>query len=230
MKKMKVATLATVMAFSLTSCATMSSDDTCNPFVAGAAGAAIGGAAGAIVGGNKKWRSAAIGAAIGAAAGTTACLVINSTSKQTQSANQVESEYLKRNRGQLPETPTLISYSASVFPQDAISPGDDLTITSNVKVVKGRQEPIHEIKERITLFAADGRTLSSHEKQIGGANPDSGAYENTFSVTMPESAPLGDYTFRTQIFVNNYATRPIDNQIQLVMLGNNLTFAMVKPQ
>ena len=229
MRIMRVITLATVVAFGVSSCATVtsSSDDPCNIFVAGAAGAAVGGATGAAVGSGNRWAQAALGAVIGAAVGAATCLAINSHSKQTKTAEQVEADVKRQNRGQLPATPSLLSYSATISPDGVVKPGVEIVVASNIEVVNGQVETIRDIKETITLIGVEGKALTTHEKKVAEGNPGSGAFHNTFGITLPNNAPLGVYTFRTQVYVNDNPTRMIDNRVQLAMVGDRYTVALV---
>lgn len=220
MKKLSIVTVAVLTSFTLSSCATVNPGDpassggnssvSCNSAVVGLAGALVGGL---LAGGNDRVKGAAIGAAIGALA----CLAVNATSTQTKSANQVESEY-KTTNGQLPSSPSVVAYNTSISPGQVIRPGSNVTVTSDIEVVAGQNEPVQNVSEEIILLDPSGEEFKRATKSVGESGKSgSGAYQNTFSFQMPESAPQGIYSVKTQVYVNGKEEQQRANRIQLVM-------------
>lgn len=227
MKKFKFTAIAVALVFGLSSCANnksreqVSSDSNsneCNAAVAGVAGAIVGGL---LAGGKNRVKGAAAGAAIGAFA----CFAINANSRQTKTANQVEADY-KSVRGGLPSSPSVVAYNTSISPGQVIRPGADVSVISNIEVVSGQQVPVKDVKEEIVLLDPKGEEFKRGTKAVGeNGTPGSGAYQNTFAFKMPNSAPQGVYTVKTQVYVNGSPAQQRENRVQLVMQGNGMLLA-----
>lgn len=179
-------------------------------------GAAVGGKSGALKGG-------VIGAAITAAA----CMVIDSQSQQVKSASAVNEEYKTKNRGQLPATPTVQTYSTAMSPATGrVSKGNRVELTSRADVVDGSQTRIQKVEEELTLSLA-GEKLTSRVKDMG---PAGGSFENKFSIPIPAQFQDGAYTVSTRLLINGKPIAGSERQRQMIVatIDGSMTFALLE--
>ena len=193
-RKIAATVAATVLLSGCASTGSGGSDaDPCNLLV----GAIIGGLSGALLDRNKRGR----GAVIGAAAGAVACVAVNAVSRQTRTASQVEEDYKRANSGRLPPSdPVVQSYSINLDPGTRVRAGEKFQVVSNMVVVSGAAQPVTEVKETLALVSPDGKTRSAEKRANDRAG--SGAYENRFTLTLPEGVSAGTYPIKTQLYVN----------------------------
>lgn len=205
--------------FLITSCATQGgknsdviqqSSSECNPAVAGIIGALIGGF---IAGGKDTVRGAAVGGAIGALA----CVVINTSSRQTASAQAVEAAY-KSARGSLPTRPTVTTYRTDISPSSAMKAGAELTWLSQITAVAGQSDAIREVREDLVLYSPDGKEFKRASK-VAGDRGGSGSFENSFKLVLPTGAQQGIYTARSQLFLNGQVARDAQVNFQVVNIS-----------
>ncbi len=193
------------------SSASTGTEDPCNVANSAITGALAGAFLGALMGGKK---GAATGAAAGSLVGALACVAINSESKQVKTAQQVDKEYVKVNK-KLPNAPELLTYDVKTS-ANSIQRGTPVTITSTVEVVNGAKEPVREIREELQVFNPDGTAILADPKSKPLAKSVSGGrYENSFVVNMPAQARQGNYTFKTNLYVNNKLTSSRQMQTQV---------------
>jgi outer membrane lipoprotein SlyB len=190
----------------LAACATPRGDEPCNPVV----GAVVGGAVGALVGGE---RHRARGAALGAGVGALACMAINYNSRQTRSADQVGDEYRRRN-GELPPAPMVASYTTQAARSSARA-GEDITVTSTIEVVPGRNEPLKELREEFVIVDPKGVERSKLAKTPAPSGSRGGAYVSTLQFTFPQGVPPGAYRVQSRLFVNGKAAQTSAVSIQV---------------
>ena len=171
--------------------------DDCNPVAA----AIIGGIFGALI--NEKNR--AQGAAVGAGIATAGCLAINAVSRQTKTADVVESAYVAKN-GTLPPAPRVDEYKAGfVGGNGVVSAGKELKTRSIARVVRGTSVPLQEIREeiRLDLTQANGGRVVTHSKVLSETGtPGSGEWVNDFTVTIPPGTQQGKYPMQLALYVN----------------------------
>ena len=192
--------------------------DPCNLLVGGI----LGGVAGALLDRNRRGRGAAVGAAVGALA----CVAVNAASKQTRTAQQVEEDYRKNNQGQLPpEDPVVQAYDVTVNPDAGVQAGEKLLVVSNITVVRSANQQVKEVKELLTLTGPDGKTRTAEKKASEQAG--SGAYENTFSLTLPKGVSPGAYPVSTQLFVNGKVLAERNQELRVVAQGDALRFVLL---
>jgi hypothetical protein len=215
--------LLTAGALAVSGCANISSglaggdDDPCNLI----AGTLIGGVAGALLDRNKRGRGAAIGAAVGALS----CVAVNAVSRQTRTAQQVEEDYRRSNRGQLPPNePVVQAYNVVVNPEAGVQSGEKLQVVSNMTVVRGTKQPVNEVKEVLTLTGPDGKSRSAEKTASERAG--SGAYENNFSLTLPKGVAPGAYPVNTQLYVNGKPMAERKQELRVVARDSTLHFAL----
>ncbi|HVK55633.1 MAG TPA: YMGG-like glycine zipper-containing protein [Burkholderiales bacterium] len=192
------------------------SDDPCNPAI----GALVGGVIGAVAS-DKKGRGAAIGAGVGALA----CIAFNAVSRQTRTAEQVETEYKQQHAGQLPpQEPVVQAYKVGLSPSSEIKSGNKVQLVSNMTVVSAAKQPVDEVKEVLTLVGPEGNRTA--EKKAN-EKPGSGAYENTFNLSFPQNIAPGTYPIKTQLYVNGKPKETRTQNLKVVAQGDTLHLALV---
>ena len=180
-------------------------DDPCNPAI----GALIGGIIGAVAA-DKKGRGALIGAGLGAVA----CVAMNAASRQTRTAEQVETEYRQQNAGRLPQSePVVQSYNVNLTPSTEIRSGNKIKVVSNSTVVSAINQPVNEVKEVLTLVGPEGKKTA---EKIANEKPGSGAYENTFNLNFPKNVASGTYPIKTQLYVNGKPREARSQNLKIV--------------
>ena len=156
------------------------------------------GVGGAVIGGLLGGKS---GAVKGVIAGLAACAVVEIATRQTKSASDVDQQYKANNHNQLPATAKVDEYTTVVTPNGAAKAGDAITVRSTIRVVAGTNQPIQEVKEVLVAYAPSGDEFKRGEKKINDTTG-SGEYDNSFTLTLPSSAPQGTYKLTTQLFIN----------------------------
>lgn len=192
-------------------------DNPCNVGV----GAIAGGVVGALVNDKNRGKGALIGAGLGALA----CVVINAVSRQTKSAEQVETDYRSQHAGRLPPTePVVEAYDVNISPDKRVRPGDKVKVVSNMTVVRGSTRSVDEVKEVLTLSGASGtKTL----EKTASERPGSGAYENTFNLSFPKDVDPGTYPIKTQLLVNGKEAAARKQNLVIVAVGETRRFTLV---
>ena len=191
----------------------------CNPLV----GALVGGILGALIGGRN---SGGAGAAIGAGVGALACVAVNAATRQTRTAEQVETDYRARNQGTLPAAPEVAGYDVTVAPSDSVKSGSQFQVVSSIEVVQGTQRSVNNVTERITLFRADNpsQELATLEK-VATQRSASGAFENTFTFTLPQGVPQGTYPVQTVVYINGQVAAQKDSRVYVVAIHTGIITA-----
>lgn len=191
-------------------------DDPCNPAI----GALVGGVVGALAN-DKSGRGAIIGAGLGALA----CVAFNVASRQTRTADQVESEYKQQHAGKLPvQEPAVQDYKIGLYPGNEVRSGNKVQLVSNMTVVRAAHQPVDEVKEVLTLVGPEG---SRTAEKKANEKPGSGAYENTFNLSFPQNVASGTYPIKTQLFVNGKPKETRTQNLKIVAEGNTLHLALV---
>ena len=191
--------------------------DPCNVAVGVIAGAALG----ALLGGKHRAEAAATGAGLGALT----CLAVNTVSRQTKPADQVEADYRKRHAGKLPAGgPIVQAYDVKIKPDIRARTGDKMQVVSNMTVVRGTNRPVEEVKEVLTLTGQKG-TKTAEKK--ANERPGSGAYENTFNLTFPKDVAPGTYLIKTRLVVNGNAAAERKQNLVIVAAGEARHFVLV---
>lgn len=157
--------------------------------------------------------------ALGSGFGALVCPIYSYFSQQTSPSKVVDKEYLKNN-GQLPEQARLMSYKVRIGPKGEVVAGNEVKVTSDIKVVSGRQDASLLIEEETTLFAPGGgkRPLKTARK-IANERREAGAYRTIFSVKLPADAPLGVYPVRSVVYLNGKAISRRESQFKVVAAG-----------
>jgi hypothetical protein len=188
------------------------SEDPCSVGKSAVAGALVG----ALIGGLVKGRDGAIkGAVVGGTAGAIGCAAVNSNSRQTKSAAQVDQEYVKA-RGMLPSEPQLVSYNPKIN-SVVVQRGQPLKINSIVELVNGSTQPVRDVREELVIFDPQGEKVKNGTKslQINSG----GRFENSFEVTLPEGVSQGMYAMKTNLYVNGKLSATRNLQAQFVWQG-----------
>jgi hypothetical protein len=186
-------------------------DEPCNVL----AGAVIGVIGGALLDKDKRAR----GAAVGGAAGALACIAVNAVTKRTRSSQQVEDEYKSANAGQLPQgAPVLQAYNVRVNPDTDVKSGERFQVVSNITVVRSASQPVSEVRETLTLTGPDGKTRTAEKN--ASEQPGSGAFENTFTLSLPVGVAPGSYPITTKVSVNGKVAGERQQTLRVAMAGD----------
>lgn len=180
----------------------------CNPAVAGA----IGAVAGAFFG---KGNGHLVGAAVGAGVAALACTAYNYHSKQTRDAKVVSADYI-RQRGALPASNTVASYTSSMAPSGTVQAGSHTELRSKIVVLNGTHDVAPQLSEALTLFSPEGKQLSTVTKKATDING-TGEYQTSFDFTLPKGIPEGRYMVRSVLFMNNRQVR--SNEVPLLVVA-----------
>jgi hypothetical protein len=140
--------------------------------------------------------------------------VIEITSKQTKTAEDVDKQYKVNNRGILPATAKVDQYVTTVSPNGVAKAGDAIKVQSSIRVVAGTKEPIQEIKEVLVAYAPTGEEFKRGEKKVNETNG-SGEYDNSFVLRLPAGAPQGIYRLTTQVFLNGHLSNTQESKLQI---------------
>ena len=175
-------------------------------------GAAAGALLGALMDGK---RGAARGAAAGGIVAALGCVAINSQSRQTRTAAQVDNDFI-RTRGRLPAEPQVVSYQPRLN-ASTVQRGKPVVVTSTVELVNGATTPVRQVREELVVFDQDGKQFKSGSKAL--TNSSGGRFENSFEITLPKDASQGRYALRTNLYVNGKLSASRDMNTQLVWNG-----------
>jgi hypothetical protein len=176
------------------------------------AAVAVGAIAGALLG---KGKGQIVGAVVGAGIGALACTAYNYHARQVRDNRAVEADYV-RQRGALPASNTVSTYQSSLEPSGTVRSGSPVAVRSNIVVVNGTHDQAPRLSETLTLFAPDGKQLSSVTKQandIGGT----GEYQTNFNFTLPKGIENGRYTVRSSLTMDG---KPVEtNEVPMLVVG-----------
>jgi len=189
-------------------------EDPCGVGSSALAGAATGALLGMLVDGR---RGALRGAAAGGLVGAIGCVVVNSQSRQTRTAAQVDSDFV-RSRGRLPAQPQVVSYQPRLN-ESTVQRGTPVRVTSIVELVNGSTTPVREVREELVVFGQDGKQFANGSKPL--VNNSGGRFENTFELNLPKDASQGRYTMKTNLYVNGQLSASRDLSTQLVWDGSS---------
>lgn len=191
--------------------------DRCNPWATGAMGAVLGAALGA----TRDSDAAAKGAIAGAAIGALSCMAINASSRKTQSAEAVEDEY-RRTHATLPATPTVLAYDTHISPGNTITGGQNVEITSELKIVEGSSQKISSVREELVLLDPEGKEFRRVGKDVNSNV--GGGYENKFAFAFPKGVSQGVYGVRTELLVNDEVVGQNSDDMRLVITSTGTTY------
>lgn len=185
-----------------------SNENPCAVGMSSLAGAAAGAALGAVLGGKD---GALKGGVAGAALGAVACAGINLRSKQTKTAAQSEQEFLRTNPS-LPAQPMVTSYAAQINTPSA-QRGQPILVNSELELINGSSEKVNEVREELVVLDPKGEPFKSGGKPFMATS--AGRFENSFELTLPQNAPQGAYSLKTNVFVNGaqVASRNLHTQV-----------------
>lgn len=181
---------------------------TCNPALVGTVGAL----AGALFGGGKGH---IIGAALGAGIGALACVAYNYHTSKVRDAHSVEADYI-RQRGALPATNTVSSYASALQPGSTVQTGNPVEMQSKIVVLTGTHDVSPQLAETLTLYAPDGKQLSTVTKQASDING-SGEYQTNFNFNLPKGIQDGRYTVRSTLTMNGRQVGR--NEMSMLVVG-----------
>lgn len=177
------------------------------------AAAVIGAIMGGLLGGDKN-RSG--GVAIGASIASLACTAFNYHAAQTKTSQQIQEDYKTQNGGQLPGQLLVTRYDTKIAPSEQVRPGSKTTLNSYIEVVNTISGSIPTIEEEVILFDPDGKQITKSRK-IVNQNGDTGAFNTSFSFTLPEGVKQGVYPVKTAVFLNGRQASTGQAALQVVM-------------
>jgi hypothetical protein len=177
------------------------------------AAAVIGAIMGGLLGGGKNRLG---GAVIGAGIASLACTAFNYQTAQTKTSQQVQDDYKTQNGGQLPEQLVVTHYETKIAPSAQVRPGAKTTLNSYIEVVNSANGAIPTIEEEVALFDPDGKQVTKTRKVVN-QNGDAGAFNSSFSFTLPEGVKQGVYPVKTAVFLNGQQASTGQVALQVVM-------------
>lgn len=183
--------------------------DPCSVGQSAMAGAALGALLGGITKGGK---GALKGALAGGAIGAVGCLAINANSRQTRTAAQVDQAYIQAH-SRLPADPQVVDYSPTIA--STVQRGQPVKVNSTVELVNGSQNKVTEVREELQVFDQSGKQFLNGQKPL--TNNTGGRFENSFTMTLPDSASQGIYTMKSTLYVNGKLSATRNLQTQLVL-------------
>lgn len=165
---------------------------------------------------NKKYDKAII-AGVGVVA-LVAAMEIKHKSKQVADEEKVTKNYNKKNKN-LPEYSTALNYDSNTAPEEAVKPGKQIIVTSDILVIPGTVKKIAKIEERLTIYDNVKSTLElkSLTKSVNANPHKAGQYQSEFTFTLPEGMPQGVYPVKTTLLLNGEAVKHEENKMQLVL-------------
>ncbi|KGJ94793.1 hypothetical protein [Colwellia psychrerythraea] len=145
-------------------------------------------------------------------------LFIDFKTEEVNSEKEVKEAYLKSNKS-LPKKPTVTFYKTNVDPGKIVPVGKPTTINSQLTVVAGSKSSNVDIEEKIVFFDNDDDTkeVRSLVKKVNEKTKQAGAFENSFTFTLPVGMPQGVYKIKTSLIVDGVETAPQDNEMQVVL-------------
>jgi hypothetical protein len=145
-------------------------------------------------------------------------LFIDFKTKEIHSEKEVNSGYLKSNKA-LPKKPKVTFYQTNIDPGKVVPVGKPTIINSQLTVVAGSSSENVDIEEKIVFFDNDDDTkeVRSLVKKVNEKTKKAGAFENSFTFTLPVGMPQGVYKIKTSLIVNGVETTPQDNEMQVVL-------------
>jgi len=186
----------------------------CSPATAALIGAALG----AMIADDSRSKGAAIGAGLGALA----CYIINTQTRQTRTAAEVDGQYRAEHQGSLPEQPLVTAYDTAFNPGGGARAGQEARVVSSVTLVSGARETVRDVVEVLEVFESSdpSKVLLKAEKR---AEPGilTGGIQNSFTIRLPEGLAAGSYSARTVLYVNGKVVG--ENRGALRVLGSRRT-------
>lgn len=164
-----------------------------------AAVALVGGLFGALISGKDR----ASGAAIGAAISAIGCMVLDASSKQTQSSAEVLQQYEAQHNGQAPESVTLMNYQGHAPASVGRESGKPVELlSSGALIVPAAQQQNAQFFEELHLYIPGEKDPKIVKKQIiltdGG-----GGFQQSFKFSLDKAFPQGQYSYKTKILATD---------------------------
>jgi len=189
------------------------------------AAAVIGAIMGGLLGGDKNRLG---GVAIGASIASLACTAFNYHAAQTKTSQQIQEDYKTQNGGQLPGQLLVTRYETKIAPSEQVRPGSKTTLNSYIEVVNTISGSIPTIEEEVILFDPDGKQITKSRK-IVNQNGDTGAFNTSFSFTLPEGIKQGVYPIKTAVLLNGQQANTGQATLQVVIVASGHAVALMIP-
>lgn len=169
------------------------------------ASTAIGALAGSLFG---KGKGHLVGAAVGAGIGAFACVAYNYHVRRLRDARAVEAQY-RQERGALPAHNTVDAYQSDLLPGKTVQAGSSVTMQSRITLVRGTAGDAPQLKEQLTLYAPDGKQLTTVTKDATSIQG-TGEYQTNFDFNLPKGIQEGRYTVQSTLYMGGEKIRSND--------------------
>lgn len=145
-------------------------------------------------------------------------MIIDYSSEQTRSDEEVSKEYEKEN-GALPENTTVSSYHTEILPGPSVTPGTKVIVKSVIAVIPGKNGAVARIEESLTIFDSEDTSLvlKSMTKPAGQSSGLGGEFNGEFTFALPEGMPQGVYPIRSTLTLNGELVGDSSHELQLVL-------------
>jgi hypothetical protein len=143
-------------------------------------------------------------------------MIINYSTEQTKTDEQVSTEYKEEN-GALPATTTVSSYQTTILPGASVMPGTEVSVKSVISVVPGQDRATAKIEETLTIYDSEDTSLALKSMTKPAGENSGGEFNSQFTFTLPEGMPQGIYPIRSTLQLNGEVAGDNQQQLQLVL-------------
>ena len=157
-------------------------------------------------------------------------MAIEASSRQTASEREVAKDY-RMKHGTLPEGPIIENYFSEILPGHQVNRGAEVSFSSTVKVVPGKNKENAEVIETLTIWDNENPTveLKSISKTLTGARQKGGVFESVFEMTFPKEIPQGIYPITSELTLNGLKVTKKNLELQLVNADfSSTTFVAIR--
>lgn len=167
---------------------------------------------------DERLKQGATVVAIGIAAQIINDLVIEYKSKAVKTDTTINDEYKAKHK-QLPDNPTVLSYTSSLNPGKIVNMGKPTEVKSKLAVVRGKKSESVIIEEKIEFYDNEqtDSVIKSFAKVVNAETKQAGEFENSFSFTLPVGMPQGIYRIETAVLIDGKQYQTTSNDMQVVM-------------
>lgn len=167
---------------------------------------------------DQRLKQGATVVAIGIAAKLIAELVIEYQSKSTKSDTAISDEYKAKHKD-LPDNPTVVSYTSNLNPGKIVNFGKPTEVKSKLAVVRGKKSESVIIEEKIEFYDNEqtDTVIKSFAKVVNESTKQAGEFENSFSFTLPVGMPQGVYRIKTAVLIDGKEYKTTTNDMQVVL-------------
>ena len=147
-------------------------------------------------------------------------MAIDARAQQTASEREVARNYRMEN-GELPSKPIIGEYSSDFLPGVKVGRGTEVSFSSMVKVVPGKNRENAEVIETLTIWDNDNSNveLKSVSKTLTGTRQKGGVFQSVFEMTFPKEIPQGIYPISSSLILNGAKVNEKNYELQLVQVN-----------